>query len=826
MAIRSKESRDIVLAVIKEVSGIVSELSGIQLGDRQISMVESRLKSRMVKLDIDTFSTYIKYLKKHLDTESQVLLSLITTHHTYFFREFVHFEYLLNRGLTRLVERARSRGDRVIRIWSAASSRGQEAYSLAMFFNFHLKAIAPDVTFELWGTDVDPESIAFAKNGVYKAEELKQSPAMYVENNWVRGKGNIAEFSKVRESLKSKCHFKAENILKAEGFLSGKTFDLIFCRNVFIYFNPDQIKHATATMLNHLDPQGFLFLGVSESLNGINLNLESVGTSVYQHPQESNKNFAPGVSQTSFQAFGMTAKSLNTRQPIQVLCVDDSPVILTLLGKILTKDAGFIIKATARNGVEALAKLKADHFDFITLDLHMPELDGLGFLRESKNLKRPPVLIISSVNREDISIGQKAIELGAADYVEKPSLENMSQAGNEIRSKIKTILASVKPMQPIPQSGGTSFSNTSVATSTASAFAHTGPSTSLNSSKKKVLVVDDSKTIRQILSKIISEDPHLEVVAEAELPSQVEALIKKHKPDVITLDIQMPEMDGVTLLKIIHPKYHIPTVMISAISREEGTQVLHALEAGAIDYIQKPQLNDLDDVSKTIRERIKIAAIAKVRRRPRTIRRSAIKSKNFEKRSLVVLGASTGGTEAIREVLQSLPATIPPILIVQHIPPVFSAAFANRLNDICPFRVHEAKEGEEVLENNVYVAPGGTQMGLRSVDGKMIIHITNDAPVNRHKPSVDYLFKSVAEAKLPRVTAVILTGMGGDGSQMMKRLRDQGAHTIAQNEETSVVFGMPKEAIRLGGAEFVLGIDEIAQKILDLSMERATKKVG
>jgi chemotaxis response regulator CheB/chemotaxis methyl-accepting protein methylase len=815
------ESRDVVMAVIREVAGIVSEMSGIQLGERQYSMIESRLKSRIIKLELHTFSRYIKYLKRNLEAESQTLLSLITTHHTYFFREFLHFEYLLNKGLKRLIDRTRARGEKVIRIWSAAASRGQEAYSLAMFFDFHLKAIAPDLTFEIWGTDVDPESIATAKNGVYRVEDLRQSPAMYLQDQWVRGKGDISEFTKAKESLKKKCHFKVENLLKCEGFLNGKMFDLIFCRNVFIYFNPEQIKKITNLMLNHLDPQGLLFLGASETLTGIDVKVESTGTSVYQHRVDVPKDVLSGIKSATAYALGRAMKPAEAiSRPLEVLCVDDSGVIISLLKKILTKESGFIVKATARNGVEAMEKLRADTFDFITLDLHMPEMDGVTFLKETQFTKRPPVLVISSVNREDLSIGKKALEYGASDYVEKPSLENVAQAGNEIRSKIKSILSMQKQTESpgrkaaIEVPGALSTAPTEVADA------------GRELKVKKVLIVDDSKTIRQILNKIISEDPGLKVVAEAERPSQVEALIVKHKPDVITLDIQMPEMDGVALLKIIHPKYHIPTVMISAISKEEGPQVLQALEAGAIDYIQKPQLNDLDEVSKVIRERINIAAGAKIRRRTASPRRSAIKTKNFEKQSLIVLGASTGGTEAIREILQSLPSAIPPILIVQHIPPVFSTAFANRLNDLCLFKVHEAKDGEEVLENNVYIAPGGTQMGVRAEANKLVIQITDEAPVNRHKPSVDYLFQSVAQAKLSRLTAVILTGMGGDGSKTMKVLRDQGAHTIAQNEETCVIFGMPKEAIKLGGAEFVLGLDEIAQKMLDLSLERPVRKIG
>ncbi|PIS10233.1 MAG: hypothetical protein COT73_10500, partial [Bdellovibrio sp. CG10_big_fil_rev_8_21_14_0_10_47_8] len=258
------EDKKVVEKVVGEVSKIVSEMAGIQLGARQFSMVENRLKSRMVRLGMDSFDEYISFLRAHQETESQALLSLLTTHHTYFFREFSHFEFLLNKCLKGMIERAEKRPDKKIRVWSAACSRGQEVYSLAMFFDFHLKAMAPHIDFEVWGTDVDPESVKIAQNGVYKTEELNQSPAMYVAEKWIRGKGEVKDFSKIRDGIKKKCHFQSANLLNPDSFLTGKSFDLIFCRNVFIYFDANQIKQITQKMMNHLDASGQLILGVSE----------------------------------------------------------------------------------------------------------------------------------------------------------------------------------------------------------------------------------------------------------------------------------------------------------------------------------------------------------------------------------------------------------------------------------------------------------------------------------------------------------------------------------------------------------------------------------
>ncbi len=788
-----KENQEAIASALKEVSQLVSQLTGIQLGEKQMPMVENRLKTRMTRLGLQSFHDYLQHLKLNKESESQALLSLMTTHHTYFFREFTQFEHLLNHGLNQLIELARRRPDKKIRIWSAACSRGQEVYSLAMFFDFHLKAAAPDVSYEIVGTDVDPESVAVAQNGVYRNEELKKSPAMYIGQHWVQGKGQVRDFSKAKESIKSKCRFEVLNLLQPDQFLAHKSFDLIFCRNVFIYFNSEQIKSCAQNFFKHLDPQGFIFLGVSESLNGLGLKYENAGPSVYQLPQPKllQKNSSQQILKPN------SAVQEKPRQgPIQVLCVDDSSTILALMKKVLTSDQGFQVKATAANGLLAIEEIKKNKFDIITLDLHMPEMDGLAFLQAIKNLPdAPPVMVVSSVNREDVSIAQKAIHLGAKDYVQKPSLENLAEGGEEIRSKLKTILSLQKrKVVSEPQK------------------------------KIRVLVVDDSSTIRQLIKKILAEDPVFEIVGEAEKPSQVEALILQQKPDVITLDIHLPEMSGVELLKKIQPKFKIPTVMISSISREEGTYVLDALEQGAFDYIQKPQASDMRAVGLQIRERLKAAAESKNSLLTRLQKRKAKQFGKVSQQTMILMGASTGGTEAIRHVLESLPSEIPPIMIVQHIPAVFSAAFAERLNALCPFLVKEAKDGDEVLPNQVLIAPGGKQMGLQLVGPKICIKVSDDPPMNRHKPSVDYLFQSAAQCGFTNSVAVIMTGMGSDGAAQLKVLRDLGVRTIGQDQRTCVVYGMPRAAFELGAVEFVKPLNEIAETIVSLVDEQGKKR--
>jgi len=344
--------------------------------------------------------------------------------------------------------------------------------------------------------------------------------------------------------------------------------------------------------------------------------------------------------------------------------------------------------------------------------------------------------------------------------------------------------------------------------------------------KYKILVVDDSKTIRNILKKIFSSDPMFEVCAMAERPSEVDVLIKKHNPDLITLDIHMPEMDGVELLKIISPKYKIPTIMISSISMAEGPLVLEALEHGAIDYIQKPEMSELEKVTPVIIEKAKMAVSSRssIQSRTSKARRQTNEKCNLD--SLIVLGSSTGGTEAIREILTGLPNDIPPMLIVQHIPAVFSAAFAKRMNDLCQFEVKEAENGDEVRKNRVLIAPGGTQMKMIHKSGKTFVEINDDEPVNRFKPSVDYLFLSVAKTVYTNTVAVILTGMGKDGAKGMLELKNKGVRTIAQDEATSVVFGMPKEAIHIGAADYIEALPDIAEKITLLTQQPAQKKMA
>jgi chemotaxis protein methyltransferase CheR len=434
-------------SIVREVSDIVSKLAGIQLGEKQFSMVENRLRSRMIKIGLKTPQEYLSYLKTHQDAESQALVSLLTTHHTFFFREFTHFEFLQMTALKQIISAVRARGEKKIKIWSAACSRGQEVYSIAMFFKFYLPQMAPDLDFEIFGSDVDAESVGIAKNGVYHHREIKEIPLSFMGDHWVRGKGEIADFAKVKAGLRSHVNFDVVNLLKPSPVMAGKKFDIIFCRNVFIYFSPDQIKSVVNMFMEKLHAESYLFVGVSETLSGLNLPLNYIGPSVYALANAKKESqpltVVKGDSKnTKLGTAVLKQPSVVTPAPaapqvLRVLCVDDSPSILTLLKRTLVKEDGFEVVATATNGKEAADVLNHQKVDVITLDIHMPEMDGITYLKTHFNKSHPPVVMLSTVNRENADMALKALELGASDYIEKPNLANLAERGDEIKAKLK-----------------------------------------------------------------------------------------------------------------------------------------------------------------------------------------------------------------------------------------------------------------------------------------------------------------------------------------------------------------------------------------------------
>lgn len=351
--------------------------------------------------------------------------------------------------------------------------------------------------------------------------------------------------------------------------------------------------------------------------------------------------------------------------------------------------------------------------------------------------------------------------------------------------------------------------------------------------KIRVLVIDDSASVRQAMTAILNEDPEIEVIAAAADPFAAARYIQEEVPDVITLDVEMPRMDGVTFLRKLMSQKPIPVVMCSSLVEEGSETLLQALEAGAVDVILKPRMgvaDHLNDSKMRIRDTVKGAARARLRSRssssrinspPEKLTADAVlppptgRAMSRTTEMVVCIGASTGGTEALREVLEALPANSPGIVVVQHMPESFTRAFARRLNGLCQVDVKEAEDGDTVMRGHVLIAPGGLRHTLLERQGARYVVAVREGPlVSRHRPSVDVLFRSAARNAGSNAVGIIMTGMGDDGARGLLEMKQAGARTFAQDEATSIVFGMPKEAIARGAADKVVPLHNIARELL------------
>jgi two-component system chemotaxis response regulator CheB len=340
--------------------------------------------------------------------------------------------------------------------------------------------------------------------------------------------------------------------------------------------------------------------------------------------------------------------------------------------------------------------------------------------------------------------------------------------------------------------------------------------------KIKVLIVDDSALMRQLLARILDTDPKVEVVGTAGDPFAAREKIKALNPDVLTLDIEMPRMDGLTFLEKLMRGHPMPVVMISTLTEKNAEATLRALDLGAIDFVSKPRLdvsNGTIELAEEIVCKVKSAAQAKLSYKTgsaRAVQETVNRKIGFSvTHKVVAIGASTGGTEALKELLAPLPADFPGMVIVQHMPEAFTRPFAERLNSLCRIHVQEAKDGDRILQGHALLAPGGHQMEVRALGMEYSVRVYRGERVNRHMPSVDVLFHSCARQLGKNVLSVLLTGMGNDGAQGMLAMRQSDAFTIAQDEASCVVFGMPKEAIRLGAAQKVLPLSGIGSALLE-----------
>ena len=350
------------------------------------------------------------------------------------------------------------------------------------------------------------------------------------------------------------------------------------------------------------------------------------------------------------------------------------------------------------------------------------------------------------------------------------------------------------------------------------------------SGKIRVIVVDDSALVRSLLAEIINRQPDMQCIGAANDPLIAREMIREMNPDVITLDVEMPRMDGIDFLGRLMRLRPMPVVMISTLTERGAEVTMKALELGAVDFVAKPRVgltSGLNELATQIVDKIRVAAVAQVRRAPAlpkagapgavvapTPIATAALLGRVSTEKIICIGASTGGTEAIKEVLTPMPADSPAIVITQHMPPGFTTSFAARLNSLCQITVKEASHGERILPGHAYIAPGGRQFAIARSGANYVAVVTDDPPVNRHKPSVEVLFKSAAAVVGRNAYGIMLTGMGADGAAAMREMKDAGSYNYVQDEASCIVFGMPREAIAQGAAHEVLPLTQIAPALI------------
>jgi two-component system chemotaxis response regulator CheB len=342
--------------------------------------------------------------------------------------------------------------------------------------------------------------------------------------------------------------------------------------------------------------------------------------------------------------------------------------------------------------------------------------------------------------------------------------------------------------------------------------------------KLKVLIIDDSALIRSVMTEIVNSQPDMEVVGTAPDPLSAREMIKQTNPDVLTLDVEMPRMNGLEFLEKLMRLRPTPVVMVSTLTEAGSEAALKALELGAVDFVAKPRLgvrNNMNELTREIADKIRAAARAHIQRReantapietPKPLSGQPLSSTD----KIVFIGSSTGGTEALKEVLSRMPANAPAILMTQHMPESFTHSFAARLNSLSAMNVKEAENGERILPGHAYLAPGHSHLLVKKSGASYYCELSKTDPVNRHRPSVDVLFNSAAKTVGHNAIAALLTGMGKDGAAGMLAMRRAGAHTIAQNEATCVVYGMPRAAVELEAAEQIVALNDVAAAILKL----------
>ena len=625
-------------------------ITGIQLPPTKRVMIEGRLRRRMRQLDIAYLEDYGIFLfdKDGLDGELPFLIDCATTNKTDFFREPDHFVFLRDHAVPTLLRRSdRDKPD--LKIWSAASSTGAEAYTVAMVLA-RMQESGVKMRFAILGTDISAEILQSARRAIYPSSMLEPISADMQTRYVLKAADPARQEFRIAPQLRRFVHFASLNLMD-ESYPFDRDVDIIFCRNVLIYFSRTAQQAVLRRLASHLRP-GRLF--------------------------------------------------------------DPRPFRIIRLGR------------QVRNETSLADGLRANGT--------VPNPEG-GVMR--------------------------------------------------------------------------------------------------NGGKIRVLIIDDSASVRQALVSVISSAPDMDVMATASDPFIAAQRIHEEVPDVIILDVEMPRMDGITFLKKLMSQRPIPTILCSTLVEKGSDTALEGLDAGAIELIVKPRLDTKQFLMESqirICDAVRAAAAArpsltKGARSPLVQKKltadvmmpapQSTRAMTRTTEKVVCIGASTGGTESLREVLIHLPINSPGIIVVQHMPELFTAAFARRLDGLCKVDVREAKDGDPVLPGQVLIAPGNRHMLLQRSGARYHVAIKDGPLVSRHRPSVDVLFRSAALHSGSNALGIIMTGMGDDGAKGMLEMHNAGAKTVAQNEETCVVFGMPKEAIALGGVDTIVPLSDIPAAILD-----------
>ncbi|MCB9228887.1 MAG: chemotaxis-specific protein-glutamate methyltransferase CheB [Deltaproteobacteria bacterium] len=743
------------------IENIFTSSTGITFDHDQRNIILLKIEKHIRSLGLPSFQEYEKYFLKHPEQEKESLISILTVHHTSFFRNISHFNYI-EQNIHDMVRAIMKSGRSELSVWSSACSFGHEVYSLALLLDYHLRRYHDTFTFRILGSDVDTLSLKIAQNGVYRTVQAEKIPGQYHQNHIIYGTGNAKGYIKISDKLKRKCHFKKHNLISDS---MHDMFDLIFCRNVLIYFSESMQQEAISKMAKNLYPNGIIILGSSESLFKYPDMLESIGDSKYkirdnktkslnEHEHKKNPNVYKLISGSQPSSFINQDTSY-----IAVLCKHKERMLLFRVHDI--PSVSYDIKKAIKN------------HSFENYSVRYIALE-----REEKELRKK--LLLSFDQTTGVSVNRR-FDLNVSGRIFRT--HSLIQENNQIKQNIKEKQEII---------------------------------TTTQERKIRVLVVDDSKTNQLIMKKLLPEMPGIEWVGEVLDPRDFSRISQELKPDVITLDMNMPHMNGCDILRQMKQSVWIPAIIVSSLGMEEGSAVFEALELGAFDYIQKPEKENLVSFSRLLEEKIRFASQHN-RRSKKQHNTTQLSRTKIDLKKIIAIGSSTGGPTALKELLSSLTGEIPPIVIVQHIPPEFSRVLAERFNHLFPFTVREATDGDVLAANNVYIAPGGRQMYVTcGTSGKIFLKVKHDPPYGGFCPSVDVLFSSVADCLGKKAVGILLTGMGSDGAEGMAKMKRKGALTIAQSEESCVVFGMPKAAIALGAADKVCDISDIIPTISKL----------